>query len=497
MLSGVDDLGMVLYTDGGCGPTNPGFMGFGIHGYLYKDETPKKGAGLSSHVLTCTGYISKSRANKDTKQITPIYYFDGIGSSFNHGTNNLAELSAALMGIRKAVEYNLKKVVLIADSEYLLNGLTDKADNWIRNNWMRDGVEIPNAAIWKELVSSWHTLANRGVKLEVYWVRGHGDGTDNSFGNIMADKLATIGKAYSTNVKIKNFFKESNAEGYWKPDVEKHPLLCLRSLYFSTNKNTHFPGEYYIGNQSKEDELLGKKISNGAYGVVQLKEPDSVLEFLRDYQSNNVGEYERLIKGQLDNIFNTDNYNQLDDHREFILSKYKPGGADVRNAVTKAPILDVLHPPLIATRAFDCIADLKTLLEAHKSGNASSLTYTNITDLLYNKEEVTKKNNVETKLHLKPEFNVGFSTLKLKVNVTPKGQETLLLPITLTLNIDIPDRNTLKRLEDPTTNVYVITWSNSPESFHYATIIEYKEDKSIWCGYYSNLVFITDKLKSM
>ena len=51
--------GLVLYTDGGCRP-NPGYGGSGIHGYLYTEEVPKKGAGQGLNILTAEGYVVKS-----------------------------------------------------------------------------------------------------------------------------------------------------------------------------------------------------------------------------------------------------------------------------------------------------------------------------------------------------------------------------------------------------------------------------------------------------
>jgi hypothetical protein len=29
--------GAIIYFDGGCNPTNPGFMGAGVHGYIFLD----------------------------------------------------------------------------------------------------------------------------------------------------------------------------------------------------------------------------------------------------------------------------------------------------------------------------------------------------------------------------------------------------------------------------------------------------------------------------
>src|SRR6185312_15684185 len=61
------DNGIVLYTDGGCRPTNPGPGGYGIHGYMYSTAAPKKGPGLSGMMLTVHGYAVKEKAVAETE----------------------------------------------------------------------------------------------------------------------------------------------------------------------------------------------------------------------------------------------------------------------------------------------------------------------------------------------------------------------------------------------------------------------------------------------
>lgn len=499
MLENEEQQGAVFYTDGGCGPTNPGFMGYGIHGYIYKFDKPKKGAGLVSHVLTSAGYVSKSNLNTDNnEQVTPISYIDAIGSNSEYGTNNIAELSAASNALEKAAQYNLSKLTLVCDSEYVLNGITDWSKSWIANNWVkRDGSPVPHADRWLSLLGHIEILKNRGVELTYIWVRGHGDGQDNSHGNLIADRLATIGKAYSSAGQTRFWSKETAADGYWKSDVDKHPLLSHRSFYFSTNKDTHVTGEYLLGNQDNRNELLGKKVSDGAYAVIQTADADPVLEFIREYMSENTGDYERLVKAHVDNIFTPDVYDDLIDHRQYFLTKYRPNAYDIRTTFCKTPIADVLEPPLIAQRAFDCLGSLKTILMAYRANTLKDFYITDITPILYDTKTIEKKKKgtveITTEISLKPEYNVGYAALKTRASVKTK-QGDLLLPVTLTLGIDLPDRNTLKRIDSGDPKVFIITWSDAPNIFKYATIVHYKEDVSIWCGFYSNLVIIHDAM---
>lgn len=492
--------GLVFYTDGGCGPTNPGFIGFGIHGYMYTFAKPKKGAGLDTHILTNNGYVSKFNATKkEVEQVTPIHYFDIVGGRLEYGTNNVAELMAMSMAFQKALEYNICRATFITDSEYVLKGITEWSKSWIKNNWVRqqDGNPVPNADIWKPLLNNFNILKDRGVEVHFTWVRGHGDGTDNSFGNLLSDRYATVGKALSTSGKSKNIVTVKVADGYWKSEVEKNPLLCHRSMYFSTDANTQVPGEYYIGSQSKDDEFIGTRISDGAYAVVQLEEADTLLEFVRTHQNSISGEYEKLVKISLDSLYNPQNYSDITEFGEYALT------TGVKQRITNlytlngdAPITTVLDPQRLASRAFDCIAGLKAILMAYRMDELKTTSITDITDVLYSKEVIQKKTKTEVKISFKPEYNVGFSALPVVINLnTDHG--VVEQPVTLTLGIDLPDRNTLKRLEDESTKVVVLAWMDAPDVARYASVIVSKGDYSIWCGYYSNMIFLNDGLKSV
>ena len=51
----VPQMGIILYTDGGVRPRNPGPGGWGLHGYTYQNTEPKKGTGNPEIVLTNAG----------------------------------------------------------------------------------------------------------------------------------------------------------------------------------------------------------------------------------------------------------------------------------------------------------------------------------------------------------------------------------------------------------------------------------------------------------
>lgn len=493
----IADQGMVVYTDGGCGPSNPGFIGSGVHGYLFQDVRPKKGAGLSTHILTSKGYRSKNGAFKDSEEVVPTHYLDLSSGRIEYGTNNVAELLAMHYALEKALEYNVKTFHAVADSDYVLKGISDYSRAWIKNNWYRqDGSPVPNANIWKPLLNNIEILKSRGVKVTFAWIRGHGDGTDDSYGNLIADDLATIGKAFSAAGDTRQHCILDKAEGHWKTEINKHPLLCMRSMYFSTNPATQVSGEYYLGNQNGEDELIGTRNSDGAYAVLQLEEADGILEMMRRHQSSFVGEYEKLVKANVGNVFSPDTYDRLNNFGEYYSARSVPGKPfNLYTLIGKVELTSVLDPQRISQRVFDCCNGLRTMLNLFKTNDLKTVTKTDITDILYAKETVSKK-KVDTVVQtLKPEYNVGFAALPITANLT-SDNGALTTPITLTLGMDLPDRNTLKRLEDMNPVVTVLTWSEAPDVYRYATVITCDGASSIWCGYYSNIIFMTEVAKT-
>ncbi len=92
-------------------------------------------------------------------------------------TNNRMELVATIEGL-KALRQPCE-VLLISDSQYLLNGIRSWRFKWRLNGWMRKpkkGQERPvlNADLWQELdaLAEKHTIRGQ-------WVKGHSGHRDN------------------------------------------------------------------------------------------------------------------------------------------------------------------------------------------------------------------------------------------------------------------------------------------------------------------------------
>lgn len=114
-------------------------------------------------------------------------YKKELSGSLANGTNNVAELMAAVIGFEA-----LKKPCLVtvySDSEYLIKGFTEgRVWRWSANCWYtkEKGQKIvPNAAIWQRLI-----IAQGQHEVTWEWVRGHNGHVENE----RCDELAGIAR---------------------------------------------------------------------------------------------------------------------------------------------------------------------------------------------------------------------------------------------------------------------------------------------------------------
>jgi len=134
-----------IYTDGAC-RGNPGPGGWGA-------------------LLECDGY------KKEIKGYSPLT------------TNNIMELSAVIEALK--IIRNPSKIVIMTDSTYVKNGITDWIHNWKLKGWKTSNKKsVKNKELWQILdqLSSNHII-------EWKWVKGHAGHP----GNERADELANEG----------------------------------------------------------------------------------------------------------------------------------------------------------------------------------------------------------------------------------------------------------------------------------------------------------------
>ncbi len=507
--------GMVLYSDGGSRP-NPGFGGWGLHGYLYSTSMPKKGSGNPDHVLTDLGYVLKSEAlspdtwvtdmndsgELETKQltkkvskgshkpVTPIHYVDGYGSFNRTVTNNIAELTAAYYGLMHAAEFNVKVIRLYTDSEYVRKGMEAWVKSWKRNGWKRsNGEEIPNVEDWKRLDAIRDSLVQKDIVVEFHWIKAHND----LLGNIKADRLATIGVCHSIDGVFRNELKSSLPDGYWKYETEQHPFINHRCLYFNTRADTMVPGEYYLGNHGKEDDEFGNRMADGAVAVVQLKNPDPIIEMLLAHQAGMADEGDNLMTMVLASVFKSNVHCELTEHGRYATYRTTPSRLDLEG-MDKEVLTKQFSPTKMAFRGIENIGMIAEKLKAYQRGDAN-LIATDLTPILYETVVKTTKKGSSDSLVLRTEFKVGFAALTVLAAYKPDANDPELKreTVILTLGIDLLDRNGLKRLEPLNPKVTLLTWMESELGFRHATVIEVDDAVGIWAGPYANIRVLLDK----
>lgn len=135
----------LAYTDGACAPTNPGPAAWGVVVF----------APSGDEVAADHGFIGP-------------------------GTNQIAEITAAIEGLRRTPEG--ARVELVSDSQYVLKGLSEWRAGWERRGYRNaKGDPVANLELWKKLFAE----ADRR-QVEVRWVRGH----QGNLNNERADRLA-------------------------------------------------------------------------------------------------------------------------------------------------------------------------------------------------------------------------------------------------------------------------------------------------------------------
>ncbi|MBN2655208.1 MAG: ribonuclease HI [Nitrospirae bacterium] len=95
-------------------------------------------------------------------------------------TNNRMELMAVITGLEA-----LKRpcsVLITTDSEYVMKGITEWMDKWLRNNWRNSQKkEVMNRDLWERLLKA---LEPHDVQWQ--WIKGHSGHTENERCDLLA-----------------------------------------------------------------------------------------------------------------------------------------------------------------------------------------------------------------------------------------------------------------------------------------------------------------------
>lgn len=108
----------------------------------------------------------------------------------SHTTNNemeLAGIDRALTWLTDQNPGSSDTVLIITDSKYCIQSITEWMAGWKRRGWRTaGGDEVKNLSYMKALDSHMQYFANRGITVKYQWVKGHSNDTYNE----LADQLA-------------------------------------------------------------------------------------------------------------------------------------------------------------------------------------------------------------------------------------------------------------------------------------------------------------------
>ena len=99
-------------------------------------------------------------------------------------TNNRMAIRSATEGLRA-----LKRpcrVIFTSDSQYLVKGMREWIQGWVRRGWQRKAGPVENADLWKQLLG----VAGRH-QVDWRWVRGHAGHPQNEYADRLAVAAAT------------------------------------------------------------------------------------------------------------------------------------------------------------------------------------------------------------------------------------------------------------------------------------------------------------------
>lgn len=473
--------GLVLYTDGGC-HQKTGHGGWGVHGYVYVEETPKKGSGCSGFLLTKSGYIETSKVKakeKDSVQVTPISYVDMHGSLLEEATNNTAELEAYVRALQYVLDNNYKKVHIVLDSEYVLKGATSYLPRWAKNGWAKaDGQPIANVMYWRKIYDRLTRVKEQEIELTHSWVKGHAGNP----GNVNADKLATYGLISSVKGISVSEVEETAPEGYWKNNTDKTRLFGSMSHIFlgmggETVKNEKGYYPYYLySDDNPTPSSIGVRNSDACYAVLYLKDKEPAIEEVKKYQKELVVNNTSLMFAALiSNIYKPAVYDLIINRGTRYLYT-NPPSKDI-----KAPgvsLTQTLWPPRMVFMGFSELEEMHRVLERFLNGTEGThYTCHDITPNIYEAKETKKK--VEWKISSEIPASATFVDVTIPVPA-PGKNEPVLKTLRLVFGIELPKRPVIQTAAKFNPEAHLIVWPEADGIYRFYFILKTDEGIGIW-----------------
>lgn len=474
-----------LYFDGGTRPNNPGNSGYGFY------------ANHQDHI---------------------VYGWGSIGTN---KSNNQAEIAAATTALRELPNYapDTTSITMFGDSKYVLDyclsrfNSIDDFDKTLEKN-----PDLKNADMIRTLVKEKDKLVGQGVKFEYKHVFAH----TGIYANEMADMLATRGvadamrygepTAHLTVTPFKEakkpkehrdkfgiptllsdqFIFDWSRTGPVCKAVEDRRVIYLGSTELNTQKPKGLKKDDSIRYMHYEGEVTKLRGVGGInpedrYNVVFLKEPCELLEKIRNRQSDIIDElYEtqQFVLYKTDAIFSPHVLKLAkEDQLHYLMPDKASRGSLFSLTDPRLNCSYIMNPPHLAFRIDDLFEANAYKLYHIVSGRpeASNIKLTDITAEVYSSELNGKG---VAKLSVRPEWNKKDIRVEAKHPVTDK-----MVKVFTKIGIDSPARNAFNKWVKDNPTVFLATWPNDEDSFHFAYVVFTDHGELFWhCPYGSRVL---------
>lgn len=506
------ELGLVLYTDGGCRDVYtsshipaPKVSGYGVHGYSYNLLEEASKTNKKKDIPTTQGYRTIDELNAEIVAKTPVQYHDFWGVGTGIQTNNTAELTAAINAIKFASDKEAKKVTLLTDADYVRLGFQNHLSAWARNGWVtKAGGPVKNRELWEELAKVHSEALSSGKSIQ--WLRV--DGHSGDLGNDSADTNATRGVVLNRRILqgleseedgTRHVHVDSDPNGYWNPKSDYNRLLAHPVCYTVTRepalrredgRYTYFCGTY---GATKDHDQDGKRAAGHAFSVLYVKELDPVIELFRTVHNELAETHTRqsdVVRILLNKVTSSKVYADLKANGRNVIQKAVMHTQDLY--YTDSELLTIVaSPALLAFRSIQYLNLLDRYLNDYLAGTLTHTAMTDVTEYIYQITEVKGKEVIKLTDHIS---NPGKAIkIPVKYNITGEEKTT---PLVLTQILDLPDRNTLSAIAERKPKVTVLTIRESDHAFRWMVVIETEDGEAgIWSSVHSNLKLLMETSK--
>lgn len=496
----------VLYTDGSHFP-DPHGSGAGIFAYTIDklDEGFAEGYSFPGIPEAITSEGFKPMTVSDPKPLLPegrVKFYEAV-IPVRPSSAQVGELVAFIAAF-DVTPFKAKKYIIYADSNYMINTVTDWIWGWERKGWIRaDGTPCANLDLLKRMITILRAIKEQGITLIVRKIKAH----NGHFGNEAADKLAKQGAAASALTNEHNFTPfwreiyneapedEETPEVFQKPelpgggmDITSLPSIMSHKWHYLLS-DEEIPSmtlangerwEYVLSGHHAKDKndlvLVGKFLPDAMFSVTMHREAPRNLKFIVDEHARRAWEGVPMLKQyRAVTMINGDYLKR----KKFV--EAAKDGLPVDQMTFKSDgnawmfedtcISYMLRPALLSYRALEIRDELAQMLKDVVEGH-SSVVFNDITDKFFDEEHKPRKDYYR---------NVDRS---IKIAVNYPGSEKP-IDVILSRSIDIPSRTELNRIYEPGGRFGVATWRRDTYLTVYALVYLGKDAHGLWMGYYS------------